>query len=85
MWWLIYAMRCFPIRSPLWGIRMNPANPEDHVSMEYFRDPSQQAWIGFGMIEANQLSLLIRGLLQISLAWKIRRHLEAEELNICNS
>ena len=38
---LRYAMFPDSIK-PLWGIRMNPANPEDHVSMEYFRDPSQQ-------------------------------------------
>ena len=25
---------------PLWGIRVNPANPQDHVSMEFFREPS---------------------------------------------
>jgi len=25
---------------PLWGIRVNPAAPEEHVSLEYFRDPS---------------------------------------------
>ena len=37
---LRYAMFPDSIK-PLWGIRMNPANPEDHVSMEYFREPSQ--------------------------------------------
>ncbi len=37
---LRYAMFPDSIK-PLWGIRINPANPEDHVSMEYFRDPSQ--------------------------------------------
>ena len=37
---LRYAMFPDSIK-PLWGIRMNPANPEDHVSMEYFRDPSE--------------------------------------------
>lgn len=25
---------------PLWGIRVDPATPEAHVSLEYFRDPS---------------------------------------------
>ena len=39
---LRYAMFPDSIK-PLWGIRMNPANPEDHVSMEYFRDPSQRS------------------------------------------
>ena len=37
---LRYAMFPDSIK-PLWGIRMNPANPEDHVSMEYFRETSQ--------------------------------------------
>ena len=37
---LRYAMFPDSIK-PLWGIRMNPATPEVHVSMEYFRDPSQ--------------------------------------------
>jgi inner membrane protein len=37
---LRYAMFPDSIK-PLWGIRMNPANPEDHVSMEYFREPSE--------------------------------------------
>ncbi|MEC7287656.1 MAG: metal-dependent hydrolase [Verrucomicrobiota bacterium] len=37
---LRYAMFPDSIK-PLWGIRMNPANPEYHVSMEYFREPSQ--------------------------------------------
>jgi inner membrane protein len=39
---LRYAMFPDSIK-PLWGIRMNPANPEDHVSMEYFREPSQRS------------------------------------------
>ena len=39
---LRYAMFPDSIK-PLWGIRMNPENPEDHVSMEYFRDPSQRS------------------------------------------
>ena len=37
---LRYAMFPDSIK-PLWGIRMNPANSEDHVSMEYFREPSE--------------------------------------------
>jgi inner membrane protein len=37
---LRYAMFPDSIK-PLWGIRMYPATPEVHVSMEYFRDPSQ--------------------------------------------
>ncbi len=37
---LRYAMFPDSIK-PLWGICMNPANPEDHVSMEYFRETSQ--------------------------------------------
>ena len=37
---LRYAMFPDSIK-PLWGIRMNLANPEDHVSMKYFRDPSE--------------------------------------------
>lgn len=37
---LRYAMFPDSIK-PIWGIRMNPANPEDHVSMEYFRETSQ--------------------------------------------
>jgi inner membrane protein len=40
---LRYAMFPDSIK-PLWGIRMNPATPEVHVSMEYFRDPSQRAF-----------------------------------------
>ena len=40
---LRYAMFPDSIK-PLWGIRMNPATPEDHVSMEYFRDPSQRSF-----------------------------------------
>ncbi len=38
---LRYAMFPDSIK-PLWGIRMNPASPEDHVSMEYFREPRQR-------------------------------------------
>lgn len=29
---------------PLWGIRLDPAQPENHVSLEYFRDPSPRAF-----------------------------------------
>jgi len=40
---LRYAM--FPDSiEPLWGIRINPATPEAHVSMEYFREPSPSAF-----------------------------------------
>jgi len=40
---LRYAMFPDSIK-PLWGIRMNPATPEVHVTMEYFRDPSQRGF-----------------------------------------
>ena len=40
---LRYAMFPDSIK-PLWGIRMNPASPEDHVLMEYFREPSQRSF-----------------------------------------
>ena len=49
---LRYAMFPDSIK-PLWGIRMNPANPEDHVSMEYFRDPSE--------VSLDRLWRMIRG------------------------
>ena len=49
---LRYAMFPDSIK-PLWGIRMNTANPEEHVSMEYFRDPS----VG----SLNRLWRMIRG------------------------
>ncbi|MBT62319.1 MAG: hypothetical protein CML13_03815 [Puniceicoccaceae bacterium] len=29
---------------PLWGIRLDPERPEQHVSFEHFRDPSQRAF-----------------------------------------
>lgn len=40
---LRYAMYPDSIE-PLWGIRINPSSPQQHVSMEYFRDPSQRAF-----------------------------------------
>ncbi len=40
---LRYAMYPDSIE-PLWGIRLNPAEPSAHVSLEYFRDPSQRAF-----------------------------------------
>lgn len=49
---LRYAMFPDSIK-PLWGIRMNLANPEDHVSMEYFRDPSE--------VSLDRLWRMIRG------------------------
>lgn len=29
---------------PLWGIRIDPSQPEEHVTLEYFRDPSEDAF-----------------------------------------
>ena len=40
---LRYAMYPDSIK-PLWGIRINPFTPEHHVSMEYFREPSQRSF-----------------------------------------
>lgn len=40
---LRYAMYPDSIE-PLWGIRLEPNKPEAHVSLEYFRDPSQRAF-----------------------------------------
>lgn len=40
---LRYAM--FPDSiTPLWGIRLDPSKPDQHVSLEYFRDPSGTAF-----------------------------------------
>ena len=40
---LRYAM--FPDSGiPLWGIRVDPSLPEEHVSLEYFREPSEEAF-----------------------------------------
>ncbi|MEM9227839.1 MAG: metal-dependent hydrolase, partial [Verrucomicrobiota bacterium] len=39
---------------PLWGIRINPDDPEKHVEMLYFRDPSKEAWMRlWAMIQAK--------------------------------
>lgn len=49
---LRYAMYPDSIE-PLWGIRVDPVRPEAHVTLEYFRDPSQRAF--------ERLWFMIRG------------------------
>ena len=52
---LRYAM--FPDSlMPLWGIRVDPSAPDEHVSMEYFRKASPDAFSHlWGMITGNDL------------------------------